>query len=211
MDDIVLRGMAKWPNVPAVFGWLSLDRRGDWFIKGERISHSGVRACIGRNYGHDDEGRWFFQNGPQRVFVALDYTPFVYRIVSTQDAPLALACHTGAPVTTVKAGGLDECGNLLLQTEHGIGLIHDRDLDRLFPYLTDADGHPLSDGLLAETLDRLLQQRPAPLWLKLHDNLVRIDAILSAVVPGRFGFVARPTQPAGQELCCQQTNGIGHA
>ena len=27
MDDAVLRSMAKWPNVPDVYGWLSLDRR----------------------------------------------------------------------------------------------------------------------------------------------------------------------------------------
>ena len=59
MDDIVLRGMAKWPDVPAVFGWLSLNRRGQWLIKGERISNPGVTAFIGRNYEHDEQGRWF--------------------------------------------------------------------------------------------------------------------------------------------------------
>lgn len=202
MDEIVLRGLAKWPNVPSVFGWLSLDRRGDWLIRGERIAHPAVSAYIGRNYEHDDEGRWFFQNGPQRVFVALDYTPFVYRIVSADSAPLALECHTGKPVAMVKAGGLDDDGALLLQTEHGIGLVHDRDLCRLFPCLIDVNGGPLSDSVLAEILERLQQQRPAPLWLKFHDSHVRIEAILSAAVPGRFGFVARPVQSAGQEECC---------
>ena len=47
MDEIVVRGMAKWPNVPAVYGWLSLDRRGDWRIKGERIANPGVSEFIG--------------------------------------------------------------------------------------------------------------------------------------------------------------------
>src|ERR1051326_6893112 len=28
MDEIVARSLAKWPNVPAVYGWLALDRRG---------------------------------------------------------------------------------------------------------------------------------------------------------------------------------------
>jgi len=202
MDEIVLRGMARWPNVPSVFGWLSLDRRGDWLVRGERIAHPAVTAYIGRNYERDDEGRWFFQNGPQRVFVAMDYTPFVYRIVSADSAPLALECHTGEPVAEVRAGWLDDGGTLLLQTEHGIGLVHDRDLCRLFPHLIDANGGPLSDSVLAEIFDRLQQQRPAPLWLKFHDSHVRIEAILSAAVPGRFGFVARPVQPAGQEACC---------
>lgn len=202
MDEVVLRGMAKWPDVPAVFGWLSLNRRGDWSIKGERIAHPALSAYISRNYEHDTEGRWFFQNGPQRVFVALNYTPLVYRVVSADNEPLALECHTGKPVTAVTGGWLDEGGNLLLQTEHGIGLIHDRDLCRLFPYLTDVNGAPLSDSKLAEMLDRLQQKRLAPLWLKFHETPVRIEAILSAAVPGRFGFVARPVQPAGQEQCC---------
>ncbi|MDP2239999.1 MAG: DUF2946 family protein [Burkholderiales bacterium] len=202
MDEIVLRGMAKWPNVPAVFGWLSLDRRGDWLIKGDRIAHPALSAYISRNYEHDDEGRWFFQNGPQRVFVALDYTPLVYRIVSADNEPLALACHTGKPVAMVRAAWLDDNGTLLLQTERGIGLVHDRDLCLLFPYLIDANGTPLPEDVLAGILDRLQQKRPAPLWLKFHDAHVRIEAILSAAVPGRFGFVVRPQQPAGQEQCC---------
>ncbi len=85
MDEIVSRSMLKWPDVPAVYGWLSLDRRGSWMIKTvagrfERIANAAVREFIARNYAADAEGRWYFQNGPQRVFVALDYTPWVYRL-----------------------------------------------------------------------------------------------------------------------------------
>jgi len=201
MDEIVLRGMAKWPDVPSVFGWLSLDRRGNWCIKGGRISNPGVSAFISRNYDHDDEGRWFFQNGPQRVFVALDYTPFVYRITGAEGAPLELECHTGKAVATVKGGWLDEEGTLLLQTEHGMGLVHDRDLGRLFPYLIDINGNPLDDGVLVEVMKLLLQQHEAPLWLRFHDDDVKIDPIRSDDVPRRFGFVPRPAQPAGLEEC----------
>src|SRR2546429_4505735 len=58
MDEIVLRSMLKWPDVPAVYGWLSLDRRGNWMIKTvagrfERIAHAAVREFIGRNYASD--------------------------------------------------------------------------------------------------------------------------------------------------------------
>ncbi len=95
MDEIVLRGMAKWPNVPAVYGWLSLDRRGQWLIKGERISNALVTEFIGRNFTRDERGCWYFQNGPQRVFVDLDYTPRVYRVVNPDGAPLALEASTG--------------------------------------------------------------------------------------------------------------------
>src|SRR5215831_12175558 len=77
MDEIVVRSLAKWPNVPAVYGWLELDRRGNWRIKGERISNTAFRDFIARNYAADESGRWFFQNGPQRVYVTLAYTPLV--------------------------------------------------------------------------------------------------------------------------------------
>src|SRR6185503_14166887 len=77
VDEAVARSLAKWPNVPAVYGWLELDRRGNWLIKGSRIGNAALRDFIGRNYECDEHGRWFFQNGPQRVYVRLAYTPFV--------------------------------------------------------------------------------------------------------------------------------------
>ena len=70
MDDRVIRSMARWPDVPDVFGWLALDARGHWLLKGETIANRAAVAFIARNYAHDEFGRWFFQNGPQRVFVA---------------------------------------------------------------------------------------------------------------------------------------------
>jgi hypothetical protein len=193
--------MAKWPDVPAVYGWLSLDRRGNWRIKGERIANPGLNAFISRNYGHDDEGRWFFQNGPQRVFVTLDYTPFVYRIIHAAGAPLALECHTGKPVAVVRRGGLDETGTVLLETEHGIGLVHDRDLGQLLSCLSGDNGNPLDNTALAEAMESFQQQRPAPLWFRFRDGRVRIEPVRSGEVPARFGFVPRPVQPAGQEAC----------
>src|SRR5690242_20319195 len=97
MDDIVIRAMAKWPNVPAVYGWLALDGRGQWSIKRtapapsasasarlEPVTNPKLIEFIGRNYAHDEQGCWYFQNGPQRVYVTLDYTPFVYRIARMQ-------------------------------------------------------------------------------------------------------------------------------
>ncbi|HMN64893.1 MAG TPA: DUF2946 family protein, partial [Burkholderiaceae bacterium] len=32
MDEQVLHAMARWPDVPAVWGWLRLDRRGRWLL-----------------------------------------------------------------------------------------------------------------------------------------------------------------------------------
>ena len=77
MDAAIARALAKWPNVPGVYGWLALDRRGNWLIKGERIANEALREFIARNYEADDAGCWYFQNGPQRVYVSLAYTPLV--------------------------------------------------------------------------------------------------------------------------------------
>lgn len=196
MDDIVLRGMARWPNVPSVYGWLSLDRRGQWRIRGERITNPMVCAFIGRNYEHDAAGRWFFQNGPQRVYTALEYTPFVYRVVNDPGTPIALECHTGAPATAIHSAWMDEAGALLLETEHGIGLVHDRDIDRLCPYLIDANGNPLDEAVLENLMEALQRQEDVPLWLRVRETNARIAPIRSGEVPQRFAFVAHPQPPA---------------
>ena len=201
MDEIVQRGMAKWPNVPSVYGWLSLDRRGHWLIKGERIGNPLVTEFIGRNYARDERGCWFFQNGPQRVFVNLDYTPLVYRVASTGGAPLGLETHSGKPVAGLSGVWLDEQGSLLLESEHGVGTVHDRDLDRLLPYFIDANGNPLPEAVLDELMELAQQGQPVPLWLKFHDTHLKIESIASGDASRHFGFVAQPEPPAGEEVC----------
>src|SRR5215831_17659959 len=125
VDETVLRALAKWPNVPSVCSWLSLDRRGNWLVKGERIANAAVVDFIGRNYEHDAQGRWFFQNGPQRVFVKLAYTPFIYRIEPAVSRNLAIRAHTGRIAYSTRAAWMDERGDLLVETELGAGLIED--------------------------------------------------------------------------------------
>ena len=124
MDPVVARAMAKWPNVPAVYGWLALDRRGNWLIKGERITNAALREFIARNYEADDAGRWYFQNGPQRVYVHLAYTPLVVHYEGE-----ALVDHCGRPFAA-RAAYLDDEGSVLMAGERGIALLDDRDLGR---------------------------------------------------------------------------------
>ena len=138
MDDIVKQALAKWPNVPHCYGWLGLDARGNWYMRDDRTQAAGPFALakgsllrhdklidfIQRNYEHDDAGQWFFQNGPQRVYVELEAAPWVWRI---DDSAFAVAAHTGLPVTPTGCL-VDELGRLFLVTPIGLGLVHTQDV-----------------------------------------------------------------------------------
>jgi hypothetical protein len=201
MDDIVLRGMAKWPNVPAVFGWLSLDRRGQWLLKGDRVTNPGIAEFFSRNYSHDAQGRWFLQNGPQRVYVTLDYTPFIYRISPAPGPALKLAAHTGAGATVIRSAYMDDDGQLLLDSDIGIGLVHDTDLELLIPRFRDAAAKMPDEIALAAAFDTLQAGGDPGLRLQTGNADIAVQAIRATAVPERFGFVARPVQPAGEEEC----------
>ena len=138
MDDIVKAALAKWPNVPHCYGWLALDARGQWFMrddriqaagpfpaaKGSRIEHEKLLAFIHRNYACHDAGCWFFQNGPQRVYVELEAAPWVWRIAPSE---LSVASHTGR-AAEVRGAWLDEQGRLFLDTDIGLGIVHTQDM-----------------------------------------------------------------------------------
>ena len=201
MDPIVSRAMAKWPNVPAVFGWLALDRRGQWSIKSaspgdaaavgprfERVTNPKLIEFIGRNYAHDDAGRWYFQNGPQRVYVTLDYTPLVYRIARAH--PLSFETHTGMPCAALQSAWMDEAGNLLFLTEHGPGLLLDRDLPRGLEALSYADGHALDEERLLALIEE--GDDAAGVYFNTGASSLPLALIRSEEAPQRLGYVREP-------------------
>lgn len=137
MDDIVKQAQAKWPNVPDCYGWLGLDARGRWHLrddaaqtagpfsrsKGALLQHDKLLAFIARNYEADGQGQWFFQNGPQRVYVELEATPWVWRI----QTDLSLLSHTGRAAVALDCL-MDAEGRLYLATALGLGLVHSLDV-----------------------------------------------------------------------------------
>jgi hypothetical protein len=139
MDDIVRQAMAKWPNVPHCYGWLGLDARGNWYMrddkaqaagpfprsKGSLLRHEKLVDFIQRNYESDSAGQWFFQNGPQRVYVELEAAPWIWRVAP--DA--SIASHTGT-AARVQRCVLDEGGRLYLDTDIGFGLVHTLDMEQ---------------------------------------------------------------------------------
>ena len=178
MDDIVKAALKKWPNVPHCHGWLALDARGDWYmrderiqqagpfpqVKGSRITHDKLKAFIERNYAAHEAGRWFFQNGPQRVYLQLEAAPWVWRVqwldaaADSNSAP-SVTSHTGLPAQ-VRSTWLDAEGRLYLDTPLGFGIVHSQDM-------LDA-ARAVESGL----------------WVP--------EALDAADAPARFGFVRDP-------------------
>ena len=137
MDAIVEQAMRKWPNVPHCYGWLGLDQRGQWWLrdlaaqaagdfahsKGSRLEHTQLIGFIERNYAADAQGCWFFQNGPQRVFVELENTPLVWRV----QADGQVHSPTGASARPQQCL-VDENGLLYAASAAGLGLVHTQDM-----------------------------------------------------------------------------------
>jgi hypothetical protein len=182
MDDIVRQALAKWPNVPACYGWLGLDARGNWYLRDDRVqaqgpfsgaamrskgallSHQKLIDFIGRNYDHDSYGCWFFQNGPQRVYVELEVAPLIWRL----DPDLSVKDHT-RKTASVKRCLLDQHGFLYLESDTGFGLVHSMDT-----------------GSVADALEQ-------GLWVT--------EEVSRAELPTRFGYVLSPQ--AGQKKAGQ--------
>jgi hypothetical protein len=188
MDEQVLRAMQRWPNVPAVYGWLRLDRRGRWLLVdrgrpgfdevrdggGSPITNEQILEFIARNYQADGDGRWFWQNGPQRVFVDLELAPLILRVIGS-GADARLVAHTGEPVTSVEAAWRSSDGELLVLTDLGPAAVHDLDLGSLDFDGDDGDGYPLllrvmnlelgiepPDGAVASTVAAHFDAKPRP-------------------------------------------------
>ena len=187
MDDIVKQALAKWPNVPDCYGWLGLDARGNWYMRDDRVQAAGPFAggslqskgsllkheklidFIQRNYESDASGRWFFQNGPQKVYVELEATPWIWRIgrglnpgtnPESKDA-FEVTSHDGRPAQ-VQRCVLDEQGRVYLATDIGFGLVHTQDV-----------------ALAADAVE-------AGVWVP--------QEMSSGELPQSFGYVASPQQ-----------------
>lgn len=144
MDDIVKQALAKWPHVPDCYGWLGLGARGNWFMRDERVQaqgpfsagtaqskgselkHEKLIEFILRNYESDAHGQWYFQNGPQRVYVELEITPLIWGV----NDDFSIQDHTGQP-GRVRHCLMDEHGRVYLEADTGFGLVHTSDMSRV--------------------------------------------------------------------------------
>jgi hypothetical protein len=187
MDEIVKQALAKWPNVPHCTGWLMLDRRGNWRLRdeaaqasgshGEPIRHTALLGFINRNYDCDADGQWYFQNGPQRVYVELVYTPWIVRLAVHEASGVLIltdqAGHTFEPMSAF----VDDEGGILFTDASAparIAALHDHDLD-LFTQHAELS----ADGMSGQFHWR-------------SDVSLPLEAVQRMDVAARFRFVASP-------------------
>ena len=193
MDDIVKKAMAKWPNVPHCYGWLGLDARGNWRMRDERAQHLGLAGdkviqeallgFINRNYAADERGCWYFQNGPQRVFLNLEATPFIART----DPQHGLVLHTGEPVARIEHAFMTERGEVIIDAGGKIAQVDDRDVGQVLA-LMEIGGQGASD----EALMGWLESGEGAMNLRYRDQRVDVKRIGHDEVASTFGFVRLP-------------------
>ncbi|WP_321930272.1 DUF2946 family protein [Paraburkholderia guartelaensis] len=190
MDDIVKQALARWPNVPHCTGWLLLDARGNWRMRdeaaqaqnapGTAIRHEALLGFINRNYERDEHGQWYFQNGPQRVYVELEYTPWIVRLAAGHDGDDALTLtDQGGQAFEPVAAYIDEAGSVIFadaSTPPRAALLHDHDLDLFTDHATLADD--ANSGTFHWRAGAALPLQP----------------IKRAEVSARFAFVASPAR-----------------
>ncbi|MES1938977.1 hypothetical protein T5B8_01970 [Salinisphaera sp. T5B8] len=194
MDDWVERAMARMPNVPALFGWLGLNRRGEWLIQGEVIRHRRIVDTIARNYGVDDYGRWFFQNGPQRGYIELEYAPLVARV----QADDRLVTHSGNPIDSATALYLDEDSAGVLDTPLGAVLIQGADLAWVLERLHEPGSEAEIDEQALEGALDTPSGEQTELEIAFAGARLPVYRCDRALMPQTLGFVREPAPRAGE-------------
>jgi hypothetical protein len=165
-------------------------------LPGTVIVHQALNEFISRNYACDTEGTYFFQNGPQRVFITLDATPWIARIIpGDQESKLLTQCQS--PIEP-SAALSDENGNIYIvgkislvvyenlnqatqttfntQDKESVALLHDHDLE-IFSELATLKEEACSFG---------------GSW-NWHGKQLPLDPIHSSELASRFHFIAKPS------------------
>ncbi|MBV2264862.1 MAG: DUF2946 family protein [Thauera sp.] len=173
--------LPDWPMVPACYGWLALDARGGWRLRGEPIDHPGLIAFLDARYTADEHGNWLVNNGPQRVYVALAAAPLILRLHPDG----RLVAHTGREATASAPVLVDPDGCAFLATDLGPAMIDDRDLALFAAELRQLEGASAGDEDLLALIDG--QRGPALRW-----RGIDVAFCARAAIPVRLGFQPRP-------------------
>lgn len=209
MDEIVKQAMAKWPNVPHCYGWLALDARGHWRMRdehaqhfnlpGDKLSNAALVGFINRNYARDERGCWYFQNGPQRVYLELEATPFIVRTDPAQGWLL----QTGEALGEIDEAGLTEAGELVLRSGDRVAQLDDRDGAQVLSLL-EMDGQPVADDALLAWLE----SGQAPLTLRDGARRVPLQRLQRDTLAARYSFERSPFNLHGEVVRANGSGGV---
>lgn len=164
-------------------------------LPGDAIKHVALNAFIARNYASDTEGRYFFQNGPQRVYVNLDATPWIVRLMPTGNAEHPWQFQTQCDsVLRPIAAFMNEAGHILIEGKLtqtictasntnqfnpverlSIALLHDHDIELFSGFASLVNTACALDGP----------------W-RWHGHDLTLEPITTAEIERRFQFQTRP-------------------
>ncbi len=140
--------MAGSGSMRAVTGVCATTRRSRLAPSPVACRERAASAWSTRNWSPSSAGRWFFQNGPQRVHVELEAAPWVWRLQPDG----TLRSHTGLAAACL-ATWLDEQGRLYAETGLGLGLVHSQDMHLAADWVESGRWSP-QDCLAAELPQR---------------------------------------------------------
>lgn len=195
MDAQVVQALAKWPNVPHCYGWLALDARGNWRMRneaaqaqqlpGDKIAHPALIGFIQRNYTCDAQGRYNFQNGPQRVYVDLEIAPYI----AHTDPVHGFVLHTGEPLECISSAHLTDAGRLFLHGDDKFAALDDRDMALCLPHMK-LENRQIEDEELLSWLAH--EGKNGALSLQTNSGNVSLHYIKDDELCTRFHFIRQP-------------------
>jgi hypothetical protein len=152
---------------------------------GDKLTNAALVGFIARNYLSDERGCWYFQNGPQRVYINLETTPFIART----DPAHGLVLHTGQPLGAPDDAFMTEAGGIVLRAGQTVAQVDDRDAAQLLQAF-ELEGRPAA----IEDVMAWLEGGAGDLALRWQGRSIAVGRLAADGMPGRFGFVRRPDQ-----------------
>lgn len=206
MDEIVQKALKKWPNVPHAFGWISLNQAGKWRFHpggdfqanpaGESIDNQQIAAFLGRNYMASDDGCWFIQNGPQRVYVTLPFAPLIMRL---DDTAAHFVTHNGLQIKRISRWLIDENGHIYAESDAGPCMLDSHDMQHFIDHCrvhagTDSkQPTPLDEEILGSIMSGDNDASYTLNWGESSDYSSPLEHAGSDDIPTQLGFVRFPT------------------
>lgn len=165
-------------------------------MKGTPVTHPLLIDFINRHYRGDAAGRYYFQNGPQKVFVDLEGAPYILSFDAAQEQ---LRAHTGQGVAQVDAVSLLDDGGVALLSDLGPAEFDDRELIHLERFLRVPRGRDPVEAL------EILATQPgtdAGVRFAFSGREVALGYCTRFELGARFGFVSDPSPDRDETEYC---------